>query len=143
VIISQFPSIIAGLLHAKLKDGMKSEEQSTTQIMELLQLARTLPLTTDRPKIPLGKISFIYVFSMDIPFCNAIADCKMRMSRARHPNTSGIFKEIKEHPLSASYVSAAKPLPPNPRFCRKISCSSTSLCFCHSSSDYLPPWPLR
>ena len=71
MIISQFPSIVAELLHVKLKDGMKSEEQSTTQIMELLELARTLPLTTVRPKIPLGKISFIFVFSMDIPSCNS------------------------------------------------------------------------
>jgi hypothetical protein len=52
VMTSQFPSIIAELLHAKLKDGMKSEEQSTTQIMELLELARTLPLTTVSQKYP-------------------------------------------------------------------------------------------
>jgi hypothetical protein len=72
VITSQFPSIVAELLHAKLKDGMKSEEQSTTQILELLELARTLPhITTVRPNIPLRKISYIFVFSMDIPSCNS------------------------------------------------------------------------
>lgn len=113
VMTSQFPSIIAELLHAKLKDGMKSEEQSTTQILELLELARTLPLTTDRLKIPLRKISFIFVFSMDISSCNSKSDCKMRMSRARYPSTRGIIKDIKEDYLSVEKSPHHISAPPN------------------------------